>query len=348
MLLVEFNINGTLHYLSIEGHDLAHNWKRKIVSIDPLQYAVQGDHGGYCRLELGQIVFTPDLFANDWPPPLFCPITIKFTESNEATAQTLFAGTAHLQNMTFDQVAYEIYDTLDYSALISDGTEFDDTLANVFTALCDPTQLNLSIDTTYARSPSPGVVHTVDGDQRTIDFLDNLARFYAHLFYIDSATSTLHLVDMYADAGSRTLTNFFPPHYEQKRPAASVTDGTYKSYSMYVYGEAVEQDSFHDTEANIVAAQADILYLLSAKRCSVRMPLTGTLPTPGERISWTDSELLADTNTQAYIRARIIQYDFDNDEVIITGEGRLTVTDDYLLMESGDALLLESGDKIII
>jgi len=46
------------------------------------------------------------------------------------------------------------------------------------------------------------------------------------------------------------------------------------------------------------------------------------MPTIGEKITWEDTSLGQDTD--AYIRARAIQYDFDNEVMIIEGEGVLS------------------------
>jgi len=72
----------------------------------------------------------------------------------------------------------------------------------------------------------------------------------------------------------------------------------------------------------VAAALQNILSVLVKDYAEVSIPISNPLPVPGERITFPDTELIVDTST--YIRARNLTYDFNNDEVIVSGEGIIT------------------------
>ncbi|MDH5524438.1 MAG: hypothetical protein OEY01_10670 [Desulfobulbaceae bacterium] len=322
MLLVEMSINAVLKRLSMEGLALDHWWANMITSFTPPQYSLPKDYGGYARLDFGSIILSPDLFKGDWPPPASCPITVKYTATDEASAETLFSGTAHRAGFDRDSISYDLHGTA-YDTVVATNQAFDDTLANVMAWAADPTRLNLTLDTTAARAPSPALIHTMTSDRLLIDTISDFCAFFSHCFHIEAGT--LYLVDMLADNGSEVLTeyDYFPSTYEDVVPTSIITGGDYSRASAYPYGEALSlSEAYHSAQANIEAALDDILSVINRPRCRLRVPLLGGLPAPGKKVSWTDSSLVVDT--AAYIRARRISYDFENEVVEIEGEGEIT------------------------
>ncbi len=75
-------------------------------------------------------------------------------------------------------------------------------------------------------------------------------------------------------------------------------------------------------EAQVNTALSNMLTIYNKFGCRLKMPFTGDIPAIGEKISWTDTSLGEDTDV--YIRCRAIQYNFDQDEIIIEGEGVLS------------------------
>jgi len=164
MLLVTFDINGTDHYLSIEGHALTHWWENKIIGFDPPQMMLPHKYGGYCKISFGSISFTPDLFDDDWPPPINGAITIEYTATTEAAAETLFVGTAHIEKINREEITYELYGPT-YDETITDGTAYNDTLNTVLnTILTSIAEIN-TLNTDDARAVSPNVTHTTSGER---------------------------------------------------------------------------------------------------------------------------------------------------------------------------------------
>ena len=324
MLLVEATINGTTYYTSMEGHALTHYWDSHIIGFDPPKYQLSEFYGGYVRPGFGAVSFSHDLFASEWPPPINIVISIYYTATDEASKEFLFAGVAHLTSISRESIEYEFYSP-SYTTTVADLTAFDDTLVNVATWFCNAARLNLTLDSTYARVVNPDVKFTVSGDQIAINLLSEICAFFTHLFYISSGT--LYLIDMLLDAGSATLTEFdyFPSEYLYEVPVAIARTTNYSSTSAYPYGQEISLSTeFVDTEAKITAALDNLITVMNMAKCSLKIPFIGSIPTPGKKLSWTDTSLGQDTD--AYIRARTISYDFENEEVVVEGEGVLTAS----------------------
>lgn len=352
MLLVEATINSTLYRLSMEGIPLTYYWDNKIISFDPPQYQISNLFGGYVRPGFGDIAFAHSLFDDEWPPPVNIDITIYYTATTEAVKETLFTGKAHLKSITRERIIYDLFGPsytaeMVYNQLYqigamgsdryeiggtgedtirigpSDPVSFDDTLVDVVTWFCGGAVLNLTVDTTYARSPSPGVKFTMTQDKIAINLLSDICAFFTHLFYISG--STLYLIDMLADAGSDTITEFefFPSEYHYNVPISLVRTSNYSRTSDYPYGNEISLSTeFINTEAGNNVALDNIITVMNKPTCSLKMPLLGSIPTPGKKLSWTDTSLGQDMD--AYIRARTIIFDFNREEVIIKGEGVLS------------------------
>jgi len=318
MLLTEITINAVLNRISREGIALAHWWDNKVVAFDPPQYKTAYPYGGYCALGFGSLALDPALFDGDWDPPFSCPVTVKYTATDEGSAATLFSGNGHLMKFNETEVVYDLYGP-SYSAVVTDSTAYNDTLVDVMTTLCGAGILNLTLDTTYARNPSPAVLHTTSGDQLAINLASDMCAFFNHLFYISG--STLYLVDMQIDNGSRTIDGFefFPAAYEYPAPLRLAWAGSFVVTTGYPYGDELTVLPFHTTQANVETALGDILDTMAMLTAAIPVPLTGDLPAPGEKVELTDTRLQNDTDIA--IRARTIRYDFDNEEVLITGEG---------------------------
>lgn len=160
--------------------------------------------------------------------------------------------------------------------------------------------------------------------------------------YIQAIYNTvLYLVALENSNGTRTLTefDFFRASYEilppvkslssdwQMRDAVEDTSGIYVKTSdlsekvlNYSYGNEDSITPYDYTKATIKTRLETIRIYLNKPIVSLSMPIYGTtLPLPGEKITLPDTSLVANTISEIYVRS--IQYDFDNDEFQITGEG---------------------------
>ena len=322
MLLCELTINGTVNYISMEGHALTNNWRPWIIGFDAPMMSIPTDHGGFCKLEFGRITFNPLLFENDWPPPAECAIALYYSDTTEAAKELIFAGVCYRNTINREEISYGLYGP-DYDETVADATAYNNTLNTILNTILTGIAEIASVDTTYARAVSPNVTHTVSGDQLAIDLASDIAAFYSHIFYV--VDTTAYLVDMKLDNGSRSLTEFqfFSfPQYWNKEPVAIARCGDYSRTSSYPYGQEISVDQYHDTEANVNTALDDIIAIENKARISFDVPMkAGNFPAPGEKITIPDTAHVADLSS--WIRVRKLRYDFENDGINIEGEGEV-------------------------
>lgn len=328
MLLCEITINSVVKYVSIDGIQidgtlLTHNWRPRIIDIDAPQLNIPTDHGGYAQMAFGSISFHPDLFKDDWPPPVSCPIALYHTDTTEAAREEIFTGTAHFANSNREKTTYNLFGPA-YDETIA-ATSYNNTLNNVLTTILTSISGITTVNTTYARTTSPNVTHTTTSEQLAIDLASNIAAFYSHLIYV--VGSTAYLVDMKRDNGSRTLTEFrffTTPEYRCDTPvsilACTYGGNTFYATSPYSYGSSATMEPYHTTQSNIETALADIVALVNARRSTIDMPMiAGNFPKLGEKITFPDTSNVA--NLLSWIRARKLTFDFMNDAITIEGEG---------------------------
>jgi len=333
MLLVQQTINAVVNKISIESHNLEAPYYNRIFQMDSLNQGIRKAYGGYFKADIGGYVLSPELFTGDWPPPINGAISMAYSAITEAAAVTFLTGTAHRTMFDRESVKYDIYgDQNDY--VVPDATAYapNDTLVDVFTDQCGVAKMNLTLDSTLARNPSPGVTYTTSGEQLAVDFLDGIAAFFTHMFYIFDGT--LYLMDMAANNGTRTLTenDYFGPvespvEYFNNVPCAIAKAGDYSAQSAYYYGDEISETDYTTGSAagvDAAAALALIITYQNKDRCRIAIPFLGDLPAPGEQITLVDTSQIV--STTMVFNARIIQYDFDNDQIIIEGEGEVTAT----------------------
>lgn len=329
MLLVELTVGVNVRYVSIDGHALTHNWKPRIIGFDAPTLAIPTNHGGYCKMEFGNIVFNPVLFydavasINDWPPPVSCPIGIYYTDTTEAARETIFVGTAHLASFDRTSVTYRLFGA-DYDETIAASTAYNDTLNVIMTTILTTIAEITTVNTDYARASSPNVTHTTTAEVNAIDLASAIAAFYSHLFYVVGTTA--YLVDMKLDNGTDwTLTEFkyfASAKYYRNVPLSSIESSQYKVFSAYPYGTETTVDAYHTTEANITTAITDILAIENAARITVDVPMiAGNFPRPGQAVILPDTAHVADLSS--WVRARKLQFNFLTDRITIDGDGEV-------------------------
>ncbi len=101
---------------------------------------------------------------------------------------------------------------------IGEDTDLDD----IVEWACHADRLNLTYSGTYVRTVQPSLIYYATNQTPLVDFLSNICAFYTHLFYISG--TTLNLVDMLKNNGTRTVTEFkyFPSNFEYNRPLSTI------------------------------------------------------------------------------------------------------------------------------
>lgn len=326
-LLGTFTLPSGSKRASVQRLKLEHPWPNHILELASIRWACDLT-GGYATLQSGElsISFSPEMFANDWPPPKNFAALLEYTETIEASKGVLVAGMCHLQDWDREACEYSLYPSGGYTTQLAASTVFNDTLVNVFSWACDAARLNLTLDSTLA-SATAAVVHTTSSDQLLIDFLPDVAKYHGHLFYIESGT--LYLVDFDSDNGMDTAsnerTNMQPNSYGGPQAVSMITDGTNPPvFCSYPYGSSHSQNSYETNAANVAAAQAKLKGILEKDRPTLRRVLSGaTMPKPGKKFTFTNTRDLYKP-VSVTMHAREIDVDFVNDDLIITGEGTVT------------------------
>ena len=326
-LLSEVVINSTTHYVSDEWHQLTRLYEPKIASYTPVRYGLPVVYGGFAKPKWGDRSFLPDLFdGTDWPPPKTITVTDKLTETTEAAAITVFAGTLHLASYNETEVVYTPHGE-EYTATIADSTALSGTLASIFTTYCGATHLNLTLDTTDARGTTPTITYTTSGEQMTIDVLSDLAAYCTHCFYIKG--TTLYLVDMLAgDDNSYSLDEFgyfMGSEYRAQQPVSLIkgTDTSSNERSVdgsYQYGEELTVDIYDNNQTRVETELGNIKTLVEKDYYRFRViPESDKLPTIGEVITVTN-ESLQESTTVEFI---VTDYapDIFGQEIMIEGIG---------------------------
>jgi hypothetical protein len=324
MLLCTLDIDGTTRRVSNEELSLEHSWFAELSSAPTVKYATKAEYGGLCAPTFGGFQTIPTTFTETtWPPPVTITATVQHTETDEADAVTLFTATCHRAGFDQETVAYTTQkEEIDKERT---ATTISGTLVDVFTTYTGASWLNVTLDSTLARSPSPAVSYTISSDVQVLDMLSDIAAFFSHLFYI--ADGTLYLIDMEADNGTVELTefDFLPVKYDDPPPYSLYKGNTSKVTGSHPYGKELNVSPVcHGTGANIVTALTAIKGIMERPRATVALPITTTTVAikPGTRLEWVD-ESQGETIT-AWIRARSINYDFNNEIMTIEGEGGIS------------------------
>lgn len=213
-------------------------------------------------------------------------------------------------------------------------------ITEIFEWACDSTRLNLSLDATAAAAFDAGRWET--GQDTLVSFLDKLAAYAGHLFYM--TTSEMFLVDMDADNGTDmdlTENDFLPSIITWASPVSNITaewtrgfavEETIGKYVKYVkkestytgehpYGSQVKIEPYQNRRLEIEPSLAKIYRLMSSDRWETSIPLDSVYPLPGQKIIAIDESMGKKLTIE--IHARDIEYDFDNRLIRISGEGTI-------------------------
>lgn len=325
MLLVELTLPSGVVRVSNEPLPLAYFWEPAVASLGQIRLASDKIYGGYVRPRYGNLDLLPGLFSSsgDWPPPVSIPVTIKVTDTDESEAVTLFTGTAHRTDIGRDGIVYNLYGP-DYSGTFIDHT-YNNTIDGLFAGNIGTADPALTADTTLADGSSAPFINYVDsGEQIVIESLAKTCACATHIFYVED--NVAYLIDMFADNGSRTLTefDFFPSVYEDGLPYSVLRCGDTDLTGTYSYGKDLTISPVFNTSdtAELTVGLTRIKQILDMPRITLSMPITANSPKPGEKLSWVDTALPMDLSV--WMRVRSLVWDFDNEQLVIEGEGDIS------------------------
>ncbi len=321
MILVEFTPDGSaMQRISTEDVALDYQWYSYIKSISSIKLQLPDYYGGYAAPSFSDITINLEAYAGIWPPPAMSTVKIIETETDETSGVTIFEGSANTGDITRNGVSIYLKKP-DLDITVVSGAAYNDTLVNVATALCGPTILNLTINTTLARSPSPAVLHTTTSDQPAIDLLSNMCAFFSHAFQIIG--DTLYLVDMLGTQTPYTLTEFDvqPCDYRRADPILLVKNGdSYSVDGSSPNGEEVNiSKAFHTTEANILTALGNIKMLLEKDIAVIRFKTSQTKPRILEQVTLLDESMILPITFTGIITSIIYNYETMSVEAEVIG-----------------------------
>lgn len=323
MILMTLNINGTTRRVSNRELSLTHQWFAELISPPLVTCGPAHDYGGFWKPEFGDFVLDPQAFVETtWPPPEKITATVQYTDSDEASAVTLFSATCH-QNRDLQRngIGYQVFGTETEKAIAA-STVFNADISTLFSTYCGASYLNLTLNSTLAAAFTMN--YTTASEEQLLQILSDMAAYGAHMFYISG--STLYLIDMVSsDNGTMSLTefDFRPARYNWPTPYRRFrgNDTSITGSKSFTRNELAVSPVCQMTAGSIATALGRIKTVMQRQRATLEigMNLTTMGIKPGMKLSWTD-ESQGDSLT-AWMRARNFQYDFGSNLITINGEG---------------------------
>lgn len=326
-ILCEFTpTGGEMIRASMSDFSNLHLWKSYITSLPSVKISMPNAWGGYAAPpQWADLSFSPDMFTDtdNWPPPDTATIRLLWIDGDDETESTvIWDGTAILSEMPYDSIKYRIA-RIANATKIPASTAFADTLANVMTTLCGSSYLNLSLDTSRARIPSPAVSHTTSAEILTVDLISDMCAFFGHGCYVEGRT--LYLIDMYDTTTTQTTIDsgdVLPssgPKYGTRYSTAKCGDYSAASATVTNGEELSISTAYHGTESNIEAALAILLDI--ANRPQVELSaIVGESPIKIGGCYLFNDENHAQSLQSIFVVSDIV-YNFDSDQLQATGAG---------------------------
>jgi len=314
-------INSTDHYVSNEFiHDI-HMWDAKVEEVSNITSVIEYQYGGYMRPQYGSITFIPTLFKNDFPPPETIESSIKVGDTESGAIQ-LCESLCSLGLYDREIISYNAIGTAkqDYDS----DNSFSGTLIDMFNWACDSSRLNYTLDTTHARTPSPAISKTLSGDNLIVDMLSEASAYFSHYFYIEG--NTLYLIDMFANTGSKTLSEFdyTPVSYQSSEDISLLTSGGYSILGSTPSGHQIDIDPWHTAQSNIESALQNIKISLEKDLITLELSHINNNIAIGNQVTFTDQSMIGDTTTTFIVTKINFNISVDDERMIIEGRGITT------------------------
>jgi len=318
-------IDGTPYKISDEFLSLESFYDAKVASLGQVRVSCPATEGGFAQPVYGKLEVLPDII--DGIMPVSCPIIVSFTDTTEAAAVILFEGTAHRTSSPRESYVYQLY-AVDEGTVTTGNISWNDTLVDIFSDECNTGDLSaLTLDSTYARSPSPPVIYSTTSEREVLDALSDVAKFHSHCFTIEDGV--LYLIDMKEDRGTAkviTEFDFFPATYKDG-PAYSLFESEDTTVDgSYAYGSEKNISPVAATEGSspndfVTQALTNIKAIYELARVQLPLPITVDPPLIGQRVEWIDDS--HHISLDVWMRCRSLIYDFDKSEVVMEGEGEV-------------------------
>ena len=325
MILCEFTPSGgDMVRCSMEDFSNIHLWKSYITSIASIKISMPQRWGGYAAPTFSDISFSPDMFSDsdNWPPPESADVRMLWIAGTDETDGTeIFSGTAVVGDIGLTEIKYTLKRP-DAAATVAASTAYAATLASVMTTLCGASYLNLAIDTTRARIPSPAVSYTTTDEILAIDLASGLCAFFGHGFYIEAGT--LYLIDMYDITTAQTTVSEWDItgasyRYESRYSTAKCGDYTVTSATVLNGDELSIATAYHGTQANIEDALDIILAIANRPAIELSAMITDDPLTIGKCYVFVDESTALPL--QSICVSADIVYNFDNETLQSVGAG---------------------------
>lgn len=312
-------IGATVHQLSTESLAESNWWDAAVESVSNLNLALSHEHGGYYKPSFGDIGFLPTPFADATPPPQKIDITVE-TGPDDAHRSLICNGTGTLKNYDQTSVVYSVagqqFDASD------DSNVFTGTLVDAFVWACDASRLNLTLDTTLARSPSPPIDYSNDSEALIIDLLADAAAFLCHGFYIENGT--LYLVDLLAGDTTLAITefDFTPLDYQGGGSISLVKSGDYSVPGSDAAGsEFSVTPAWHTVQANIEAALTDIKTIIEKALFTVELADVEAAVEFNTEVTALDESLIQSVTSVFNVHKKNLSFSAATETLIIEGRG---------------------------
>jgi len=321
-IYITATIGATAHTLSTEFLVEASFWDAEVVRVSNLNTALTHDHGGYYKPSFGTVEFLPTPFSTDWPPPQKIDLTIE-TGADDSSKDLICNGTGTLKS--YDQVSV-IYDVAGPQFDIADDSKvFSGTLVDAFTWACGAAVLNLTLDTSLARSPSPAISKTNDSEALVIDLMADAAAFFSHAFHI--VDGTLFLVDLLDSDATLSLSEFefTPAKYQGGNAVSLVKGGDYFVTGSDSSGKEYSVNSvWHSTQSNIEAALADIKTIIEKGTITLEVAAIETEVGFNTEVTAFDESLINDITSVFNVHKKNMNIGADRETLIIEGRGTIS------------------------
>jgi len=329
MLLVDLTFNNNHYYISNEYIDREGQfYDGVIVSCTDINYTMSTIYGGYISPRFGSITILSNFFKDSgmWPPPEKMNIKMYYAVDKNASKTLILEGILHITSIEQIQVNYTIYQT--GNTIKQTDEVFYDYLLHLFSDAAN--DMGLSFVDVSNGSRNPLVDYTAHGARNYIDNLNDIAKFYSHSFWINN--NTLNLCDNNAVAYTTTqkITEFdiLPSTYRYAQPISILktikddTDHTEISVAgTYEYGNTITvTPSCTPNEGVMKSTLGNIKAIIDKPQITFKMPLT-KIYNLGDRLQLYDYSNYKRMIITMYVRNMIIN--FDNDEIIVSGEGTI-------------------------
>lgn len=313
-LLIEADIDGVKKYISNEPIEFGNRfYDPYVIKMGSVKVSSPQQYGGYARLTYSDFTLSPDFFESEYPTNF--NIKVGYTEDDNII--DLFDSVAHISNISRTDISYRLFGS-DYSEVLTDQS-FTGTLVSIFQTYTGSSHLNVNLDVSLARSPSPDVNYTASGE--LLKILSDIAAFFGHIFYIQG--NTLYLIDAKHELSLEKITEFdylVGAKYRYNKPYNLFKSGNYSVAGSYPYGDELNiTPTCHNTQSNIETAINDVKKIIESRNIELPFPFSNGAKKIGDRLRWTDESLSVSTDFELLVTS--ITYNFDKFEYTCQGNG---------------------------